>query len=77
MYPLIAVKCGARGAVIHERGRTTSVPPISVDAVDTIGAGDSFNAGFLTAYLAGNPPAMCARAGNVTGALSTLRSGGD
>ncbi len=74
--PLIAVKCGARGAVVHERGHTMSAPPITVDAVDTIGAGDSFNAGFLTAYLEGRPADICAQAGNVTGALSTLRPGG-
>lgn len=74
--PLIAVKCGARGALIHEGGRTTSMPPLLVDAVDTIGAGDSFNAGFLAAYLEGQSPAVCAQAGNVTGALSTLRAGG-
>lgn len=74
--PLIAVKCGARGAVVHERGHTMSVPPITVNAVDTIGAGDSFNAGFLTAYLEGRPADICAQAGNVTGALSTLRPGG-
>ena len=74
--PLIVVKCGSRGALVHEGGITTLVPPLTVDAVDTIGAGDSFNAGFLTAFLEGHPSIICAQAGNVTGALSTLRNGG-
>jgi sugar/nucleoside kinase (ribokinase family) len=44
--------------------------------VDTIGAGDSFNAGFLKAYLQRLPLDRCAAAGNASAALSTLRSGG-
>jgi sugar/nucleoside kinase (ribokinase family) len=44
--------------------------------VDTIGAGDSFNAGFLYAWLRKMPLAECGRCGNITGALSTLRPGG-
>ena len=74
--PLIVVKCGPRGALVHKQGTTTEVAPLPVTALDTIGAGDSFNAGFLTAYLQGMPPFFCAAAGNVTGALSTLRQGG-
>jgi sugar/nucleoside kinase (ribokinase family) len=74
--PLIVVKCGARGAMVYAHGESTVVAPLPVKPVDTIGAGDSFNAGFLTAYLAGNSPVFSAAAGNVTGALSTLRPGG-
>jgi sugar/nucleoside kinase (ribokinase family) len=50
--------------------RCTVVP------VDTIGAGDSFNAGFLSAWLRGEDPIRAAAMGNLTGALSTLRPGG-
>jgi sugar/nucleoside kinase (ribokinase family) len=74
--PLIVVKRGSRGALVHERGVSTEVAPLAVTAVDTIGAGDSFNAGFLRAYLQGKSYAFCAAAGNVTGALSTQRPGG-
>lgn len=74
--PLIAVKCGAKGAVVQQGSRRLLVQPLSVTPVDTIGAGDSFNAGFLAAWLAGAPPELCAHAGNVTGALSTQRPGG-
>jgi sugar/nucleoside kinase (ribokinase family) len=47
-----------------------------VSPVDTIGAGDTFNAGFLAAWLRGAAPELCAQAGNIAGALSTLRPGG-
>ena len=74
--PCIAAKCGSRGALVQAGGKLSHVPPVPVDPVDTIGAGDSFNAGFLSAYLQGADPVECAFAGNVTGALSTLRPGG-
>jgi sugar/nucleoside kinase (ribokinase family) len=77
--PLIVVKCGSRGAVVQQGERRDWVAPVAVDAidmVDTIGAGDSFNAGFLSAWLRGEDPLRAARVGNVTGALSTLRAGG-
>jgi sugar/nucleoside kinase (ribokinase family) len=74
--PLIVVKCGSRGAVVqHGRHRTRS-PPVQVTPIDTIGAGDSFNAGFLHSYLRDNDPLLAAAIGNITGALSTLRPGG-
>ena len=74
--PCVAVKCGSRGSIVHTGGKTFSVDGVSVTPVDTIGAGDSFNAGFLFGWLKGWPPDQCAYAGNVTGALSTLGVGG-
>jgi sugar/nucleoside kinase (ribokinase family) len=74
--PLIVVKCGSRGAVVQQGDQRNWVPPLRVEPVDTIGAGDSFNAGFLSFYLKGEDPLRAAAMGNVTGALSTLRSGG-
>lgn len=74
--PLITVKCGSEGALVQHNGRLFRVPGVSVTPVDTIGAGDSFNAGFLAAWLAGAPPETCAMAGNISGALSTQRPGG-
>jgi sugar/nucleoside kinase (ribokinase family) len=78
--PLIVVKCGSRGALVQQR--TSSgiqrewISPLFVDPVDTIGAGDSFNAGFLNAWLRGHDPLRAAAFGNITGALSTIRPGG-
>jgi sugar/nucleoside kinase (ribokinase family) len=74
--PLIAVKCGSRGALVQEGSRRFAVPGVSVEPVDTIGAGDSFNAGFLAAWLRGATIEQCAQAGNITGALSTQNQGG-
>jgi sugar/nucleoside kinase (ribokinase family) len=74
--PLIAVKCGRKGAVLQYGSQRSSVAGLRVEPVDTIGAGDSFNAGFLAAWLGGGSPEECALAGNITGALSTQRPGG-
>ncbi|MDE1176454.1 MAG: carbohydrate kinase family protein [Edaphobacter sp.] len=76
IVPTVAVKCGSRGALVRHAGKTQHVDPLTVEPVDTVGAGDSFNAGFLHAWLLGAPAALAARAGNITGAFSTLRSGG-
>lgn len=74
--PLVAVKCGKRGSLVAQAGRRWQVPAQLVTPVDTIGAGDSFDAGFLAAYLRGEAPDACADFGNRTAALSTLRQGG-
>jgi sugar/nucleoside kinase (ribokinase family) len=74
--PYIAVKLGPRGSVVQAGGKRYAAAPVAVAAVDTIGAGDSFNAGFLLSWLRGLPLDECARAGNITGALSTQRPGG-
>jgi sugar/nucleoside kinase (ribokinase family) len=44
--------------------------------VDAVGAGDSFDAGFLHQYLQGSDLRTCLAAGNLAGALSTTRPGG-
>lgn len=74
--PLIVVKCGSRGAVVQRGSQRDWVAPLTVVPVDTIGAGDSFNSGFLSRYLKGANPLEAAAFGNLTGALSTLRPGG-
>lgn len=74
--PVVAVKCGSRGSIVQSGTNRYAAPPLHVEPVDTIGAGDSFNAGFLKAYLQGLPLEECAAAGNASAALSTLRPGG-
>lgn len=74
--PTVVVKRGRNGCRIRHRGETFDTPGLSVTPVDTIGAGDSFDAGFLTAWLQGHDLRTCARAGNITGALSTQGTGG-
>jgi sugar/nucleoside kinase (ribokinase family) len=74
--PTIVVKRGRQGCRVKHLDQIFDVPGVSVVPVDTIGAGDSFDAGFLCAYLQGVDLETCARAGNITGALSTLATGG-
>ncbi len=74
--PLIVVKRGARGATIQQGARREDVPGVRVVPVDTIGAGDSFDAGFLHAWLQGASALDATRLGNLAGALSTQRPGG-
>ena len=74
--PVVAVKCGSRGSIVQSGTKRYAAVPMQVEPVDTIGAGDSFNAGFLKTYLQGLPLEECAAAGNASAALSTLRPGG-
>lgn len=76
VVPVVAVKCGAEGALVAQELERARVPGIVVQPVDTIGAGDSFNAGFLAGYIDGRDAVQSAMAGVVCGALSTLRPGG-
>ncbi len=72
----LAVKRGATGATMYERQGSVSIPGFPVQAVDTTGAGDNFNGGFLFGTLAGWPVERCLRLGNACGALSVRVVGG-
>ncbi len=74
--PLVAVKMGAKGAVALRGGKGVQVPSIKLEVVDSVGAGDSFDAGFLHQYLAGASLETCLSFGNLCGAFSTTCSGG-
>lgn len=66
---LLVRKLGARGVETHTRSESTSVPPVPVKVVSTIGAGDAFAAGFLDGLHRGRPLADCLRAGNAAAAI--------
>ena len=70
------LKLGARGAAVLWDGEIIYDPPPRVTPVDTTGAGDAFNAGFLHSWLRGESPGICLRAGNICGAFSTEAYGG-
>jgi len=73
---LTVAKLGARGAMTRHLGKTIVQAALKVTPVDTTGAGDSFNAGFLHAWLAGRPIEQALELGAACGALSTLGLGG-
>ena len=70
------VKLGRSGAMAREGGATIHVRAFPVTPVDTTGAGDSFNAGFLHAFLRHKSLRECLLFGNAAGALSTRALGG-
>ena len=74
----VVVKCGGTGSYYCARGSrdVQFYPAYATRVVDTTGAGDSFNAGFLHAYLNGREIPDCMRMGNAVGALSVQRAGG-
>jgi sugar/nucleoside kinase (ribokinase family) len=74
--PCVVVKLGPRGAIAAADGQVVSAPPFNVSPVDTTGAGDSFAAGFVHAFLSGRDLHGCLLEGNACGALSTLQVGG-
>ena len=74
--PLVVVKLGRKGALAQRGAERLTSAPMQVVAVDTVGAGDSFDAGFLHEYVRGSDLPTCLASGNRAGALSTTRPGG-
>jgi sugar/nucleoside kinase (ribokinase family) len=75
---LVVVKDGARGAWVAHDDQVILSPGINAGAVvDTTGAGDCFNAGFLYGYVVERSAhALSARYGNICGGLSVTGVGG-
>ncbi len=74
--PVLVVKRGGRGASLFTEGRRLSAPALHVDVVDTVGAGDTFDAGFLHKWLRNEPLETCLSFGNLAAGLSVTRPGG-
>ncbi|KJV28880.1 carbohydrate kinase family protein [Luteibacter yeojuensis] len=74
--PTVVVKHGREGCLALHGGDVLRVPAYAVAAVDTTGAGDNFNAGFLHAWLERQPLDACLRWAAACGALSTRALGG-
>jgi sugar/nucleoside kinase (ribokinase family) len=72
----LVVKLGASGAVAIRDGHRFSAPAVPVTVIDPIGAGDSFDAGFLHQFLRGADLTTCLAYGNLCGAFSTTDCGG-
>ncbi len=76
MVETVVVKLGASGAVAIRDGHRFNASAVPVTAVDPIGAGDSFDAGFLHQFLRGADLDKCLAYGNLCGAFSTTDCGG-
>ena len=71
------VKMGTRGSMLVTRDGRRHLPAmLNKSVVDAIGAGDSFDAGFISAYVSGKPLDVCQQIGNLTGAVNTTAAGG-
>lgn len=73
---LVVAKLGRSGCLARDAEETLYVPAIEIDAVDTTGAGDSFNAGFLYGWLQDRSLRECLQYGSACGALATRGLGG-
>jgi len=76
MGPLLAVKRGSQGAMAVSGKKIWTRDACPVEAVDSVGAGDSFNGGFLWGWLQGLPMELCLAAGCFCGASSAAARGG-
>ena len=74
--PTVAVKLGAQGGLVQQGERQVRLRPLPVQVVDTVGAGDSFNAGFLYGTIQQWPLEKCLQLALACGSLSTRAAGG-
>jgi ribokinase len=73
---VVVVKDGAAGGFAAADGRIVRASGLALDVIDTTGAGDSFDAGFLAAWTEGRDLTEAVRWGAIAGSLSTRAAGG-
>ena len=74
---IIVVKDGENGAHLWDTNKLITKPAhLNDNIVDCIGAGDSFDAGFISQFIKGRDLEYCMEIGNITGAINTTASGG-
>jgi sugar/nucleoside kinase (ribokinase family) len=73
---LVAIKLGTDGALACKQNKITYAESIVINVVDTVGAGDAFDAGFVYGYSNSWPVEKSLRLACVCGALSTEKAGG-
>ncbi len=74
---LIVVKMGSKGSALLRNGNISLQPAfLNEEVADAIGAGDSFDAGFISKFVKGESAIECQRFGNLCGALNTTAAGG-
>jgi len=72
---VVIARLGAEGSFAYSDEGLVTSPSFAVDVVDTVGAGDAFNAGFIASRMAGGGLAEAMRWGNATAALSICQRG--
>jgi sugar/nucleoside kinase (ribokinase family) len=72
---MLCVTLGARGALLLDGDRLHRAPALTVNAVDTTGAGDVFRGALIYSLLRGDPPDMMLRFANAAAAVSCTREG--
>ena len=75
---MMVVKCGSKGSLLVRKDGSRKLLDafLNTEVVDAIGAGDSFNSGFVSAFVKGMSPEQCQETGNLTGAVNTTAAGG-
>ena len=71
----IGVKRGSQGAYVADRSGKFFIEPYPVKVVDSIGAGDAFNTGFLAGLLESQPIEACGKMGALLGSLAVSSHG--
>ena len=74
--PVVALKKGKDGASVYAGENVAEAPAVDVPKADAVGAGDSFDAGFIYGFLSGMSLEDCAKAGCICGSLNTRAFGG-
>ncbi|VAW41449.1 Ribokinase [hydrothermal vent metagenome] len=74
--PTLAVKMGAKGGMAKQGETAVTSPPLKVNVIDTTGAGDSFDAGFIYGYLHSWTLQKSLHLATACGSLSTRAAGG-
>ena len=74
--PFLAVKRGGEGGIAIQQDQAISCPALTVNIADTVGAGDTFDAGFVYGYLQNWPLDQILKMAIVCGSLSTRQRGG-
>jgi len=74
---ILAIKRGNQGSAVFYESNLKDMPPfLNEKVIDTTGAGDSYNAGFIFKYINGYNITECQKFGNLMGAVSTTAAGG-